>query len=129
MAHVSEADPTGFENYDLVIIGAPTQSAGPSPKTKNLLQNIDRSIIRGKPIAAFDTRLTESAFDKKWLSKLVFAMGFAAPKIARDLRKKGARVIGTPGDFYVTGSEGPLKDGEIERAAAWAKNVIRLIEK
>lgn len=124
MIHVSETDPGVFSNFDLILIGAPTHSAGPKPTTKELLNRINRSTIKGVAVAAFDTRLTESSFDKKWLSKLVFAMGFAAPKIARDLRKKGARVVGPPGDFFVTGAEGPLKDGEVERAAAWAKGVI-----
>lgn len=126
LVHANEVDPTEISEYDLLIIGAPTHSAGPSPTTKNLLQRIDRSIIKGKPIATFDTRLTESAFDKKWLSKLVFAMGFAAPKIARDLKQKGAQIVGKPGDFYVTGGEGPLKDGEIERATIWAQQIGEL---
>ena len=126
MVHTSEVDPLEFSNYDFILIGAPTQAAGPSPNTKDVLKQITPSLIKNKPVAVFDTRLTASAFEKKWLSKLVFAMGFAAPKMARDLKRKGAHLIGTPGDFYVTALEGPLRDGELERAAAWAKKVFEI---
>ena len=40
------------------------------------------------------------------------------------LEKKGGTLAGSPGGFYVTGGEGPLKEGEVERAAAWAKGLV-----
>jgi len=27
--------------------------------------------------------------------------------------------------FFVEGTEGPLKDGEVERAAGWAKEIVK----
>jgi hypothetical protein len=70
-------------------------------------------------VAAFDTRLTW------WWLRL---FGFAAPKIAMTLKKKGGTLIGTPEGFFVTGGEGPLQDGEVERAAAWAREIAALVE-
>jgi flavodoxin I len=66
-------------------------------------------------VAGFDTRMT---------SKLITLFGTAAPKIAKALEKKGGTLVGPAAGFYVTGGEGPLKDGEIERAAAWAKGLV-----
>jgi hypothetical protein len=56
-------------------------------------------------------------------NRLITLFGTAAPKIARALEKKGGTLAGPPGGFYVTGGEGPLKEGEVERAAAWAQGL------
>jgi hypothetical protein len=49
--------------------------------------------------------------------------GHAADRIVNTLRDKGYDVRGPNGDFLVEGAEGPLKQGEIERAAAWVTSV------
>jgi hypothetical protein len=88
------------------------------------LNGIPSGALQGKNVAAFDTRLT-------WFWVRIF--GFAAPKIARSLENKGGRLAmpgeGPPGlaageGFCVTGGEGPLQGGELERAADWAKQVL-----
>lgn len=48
--------------------------------------------------------------------------GSAARAAGRLVRKRGARVVAT-GEFLVTGQAGPLVDGEIERARAWARDL------
>ena len=58
--------------------------------------------------AAFDTRLDKSP----WLT------GAAARAIAKRLRHRGFDVLGTE-SFLVEHAEGPLEDGELERARAW----------
>jgi hypothetical protein len=51
--------------------------------------------------------------------------GFAAPKIAVLLGESGWTIAGEPGGFFVRGlKKGPLKKGEIARAAAWAKDLV-----
>jgi hypothetical protein len=47
-------------------------------------------------------------------------IGFAAPKIGRQLTSLGGREVASPEGFAVEGKEGPLKTGELERAKAWA---------
>jgi len=37
--------------------------------------------------------------------------------------KSGTQVV-EPEGFIVEGKEGPLKEGEVERAAAWAKTLL-----
>jgi len=50
--------------------------------------------------------------------------GNAAGRIARNLEKKGGTLISSPEGFFVTATKGPLKEGELERAAGWAKGML-----
>lgn len=64
--------------------------------------------------ATFDTRLDRSP----WLT------GVASRGIARRLRHRGIDVIATE-SFLVEDAEGPLEDGELERARAWGADLAR----
>lgn len=55
---------------------------------------------------------------------MVQLFGYAAQPMAIKLRKRGGTPVGTPEGFFVRASEGPLKEGELERAAAWAKGLV-----
>lgn len=112
--HAGDANASGLEAYDLLIVGAPTHGGRPSPAMRDFLDQIQAPALKGVNVAGFDTRMT---------NKLITLFGTAAPKIAKTLQKKGGTLVGPPGDFFVTGGEGPLKEGEIERAAAWAKGL------
>jgi flavodoxin I len=114
VVHVGDASASGLEAYDLLIVGAPTHGAKPSPDMGKYLDQIQAPALEGVNVAGFDTRMT---------NRLITLFGTAAPKIAKMLEKKGGTLVGPPGDFYVTGGEGPLKEGEVERAAAWAKEL------
>jgi len=50
--------------------------------------------------------------------------GYAAGRIARNLKGKGGNLIASPEGFLVTSTKGPLKEGELERAAGWAKGML-----
>ena len=45
--------------------------------------------------------------------------GGAARSVARELRKHGYQLAAKAEGFIVTGAEGPLRDGELERARNW----------
>jgi flavodoxin len=62
----------------------------------------------GARAAAFDTRLDRSP----WLT------GVASRGIAKRLRRRGYEVLATE-SFLVEDSEGPLADGELDRARQW----------
>jgi hypothetical protein len=47
--------------------------------------------------------------------------GYAAEPIAKALVKCGGLQAVPPAGFFVHGSEGPLWDGELERAKEWGK--------
>ena len=112
--HVGLAKASGLGAYDLLIVGAPTHGARPSPDAKAFLDQIEAFALKGVNVAAFDTRMT---------NKLITLFGTAAPKIAKELKQKGGTLVGSPAGFFVTGGEGPLKEGEVERAAEWAKGL------
>lgn len=44
--------------------------------------------------------------------------------IAKSLENKGGRLAAPGEGFYVSGEQGPLKEGELERAAAWASKLL-----
>jgi flavodoxin len=113
--YVKEANASSLEAYDLLVAGAPTHGAKPSPDMQAFLDQIGARALEGVKVAAFDTRLT---------IKLITMFGTAAPKIAKALVEKGGTQMGKPAGFFVKGGEGPLKDGEIERAAAWAEGLV-----
>ena len=114
--HAAEANPADFASFDLIVIGSPTYGGRPMPSVADLMNKISESAVKGKNVAAFDTRIP---------TKIVKIFGFAADRIAKNLKDKGANLVVPAEAFYVAGKEGPLKDGEFERAAAWAKTLIK----
>ena len=54
--------------------------------------------------------------------------GFAAPRIANSLEKKGVTLLVPPAGFVVKGIKGPLREGELERAAGWAQETAASME-
>ena len=111
----AEVDVVELNSYDLLIIGSPTQGARPMPSVVELLSKIPESTLKGKNFAAFDTRIA--------MAKL---FGVAAVRIAKNLKEKGAVAVVPPEGFSVTAEKAPkLKEGELERAAAWAKTLIK----
>jgi flavodoxin len=112
---VGQVSPADLKAFDLVIIGSPTMGGRPSQATQDWLKALGPA-LKGANVAAFDTRLT---------SKWVRIFGYAAEKIAGSLKEMGAILMGSPGGFFVQGKEGPLKEGELERAAGWAKEIVK----
>jgi len=83
-------------------------------KRRNIKVNVEYC-INGTNVAAFDTRLPA-----KWVG----IFGYAAGRIAESLKRNGGMLIALPEGFFVKGKEGPLKKGELEGAASWAKAVM-----
>jgi flavodoxin len=105
-----------WETVDLLIIGSPTHGALPTEAVQGLVDRIGSPAREGARVATFDTRLTWG-FLRRY--------GFAADKMAETLKGKGWTLVGEPGGFFVRGlKKGPLKQGEVDRAAAWAKGLI-----
>ncbi len=110
---VTEADPSDLKGFDLLIIGSPTHGGRPTPAIQALLKALGPA-LKGVNAAAFDTR---------HVSKWTLLFGYAAPRIARSLKGNGGTLLVPPEGFFVLGTKGPLKDGELERAAGWAKAI------
>jgi len=54
--------------------------------------------------------------------------GSAAHGIASKLKRAGASLIVEPESFFVAEREGPLEEGELERAATWAEDIYQRFE-
>jgi hypothetical protein len=143
---VSEADPSRVAAADLLIVGGPTHiggmSSGVSRKVAVQMDRRSRTGVvatqghglepdvestglrdwfhdlpeapRGRHAAAFDTRIEGPM------------AGGAAKGIAHRLGRHGYGVVGEPEGFLV-GDDGRLKDGETERARAWAADLARRV--
>ena len=110
-----EVNPSELKSVDLLIVGSPTQGGKPTRAIQDFLNKLPESAIKGMNVAAFDTRFS---------TKLVAIFGYAAGKIAGSLKTKGGTLILPPEAFFVKSKEGPLKEGELERAAGWAKRIL-----
>jgi len=113
---VGQVNAGDLNNVDLLIIGSPTHGSLPTEAVQSLVEKIGSPAREDARAATFDTRLTWG-FLRRW--------GFAAPKMADTLKEKGWTLAGEPGGFFVKGlKKGPLKRGETDRAAAWAKGLF-----
>jgi hypothetical protein len=90
----------------------------------DLLKRIPSKALKGAKVAAFDTRFKADELDSAGLRFLVKTGGYAAKRIATQLRRAGGNLIVPPEGFYVDDTEGPLKPGELERATGWAKSIL-----
>ena len=111
---VSEVAPSDLGSNDLLIVGSPTQNTNSTKAIQEFLSKIPANALKNISVAAFDTRYS---------GRLVGIFGFAAGKIADSLKRNGGTLIASPEGFFVEGKEGPLKQGEVERAADWAKGI------
>ncbi len=114
LVRAGEANPSHLAGVDLLVFGSPTQGGRVRPPVDAFLKGIPAGVLEHVGVASFDTRM------EGWFARL---FGYPAPRIAEALKAQGGRPFGEPAGFVVTGREGPLKEGELERAAAWAKQV------
>ena len=117
--HAREAEPSELQGIDLLIAGAPTQGGRPTQAMQDFLKRVSEADTKGMNVATFDTRISA-----KWVG----IFGYAAGRIAKNLKKKGGTLLLDPEPFFVEGTQGPLKEGELERAATWAQEVIKNLE-
>jgi len=104
-----------LESADLVVMGTPTHKMNIPEAVRPLFERLPSKMLRGKPVAAFDTSYKMSAFMARFT---------AAKKLNSKLRKLGGKRVVPPETFHVVGREGPLYEGELERAQAWAGSIL-----
>jgi flavodoxin len=121
---VSQADAGQLDSLDLLVVGSPTRGFRPTEGISKLLNGLQKNHLAGARVAAFDTRIVLETIDSKALRFLVDKGGYAASTIAKSLEKKGGQLAAPGEGFYVTGEQGPLKDGELARAADWAGKLM-----
>ncbi len=114
VCRATETSPSKLLTFDLVIFGSPTQGGRPTKPLQELIKNLPT--LKGIKVASFDTRFS---------NPIVKIFGFAADRIAASLTQKGGQLLAPPTWFFVETEKGPLKEGELERAAAWAQELIK----
>lgn len=137
----TKATPDAVSGADLLVVGGPTHMHGMSKaasrraaietaeKSDTIEADPDASVeglrswfkelpeAKGRSAAAFDTRAEGPPI----------LTGSAAKGITKLLRRHHYDVIGEPASFVVEDSEGPLKEGELERARRWGADLADLM--
>ncbi|MFW9934564.1 MAG: flavodoxin family protein [Candidatus Thorarchaeota archaeon] len=106
--NVSAIDPSKLREYDVFAFGCPVHAWNMSSGMKKALKILEGESFVGKKVGTFDTRIASR-----------FA-GNAAKKIQNKLKKLGFEIAMKPVHFIVTGREGPLAEGEMEKVEAFA---------
>ena len=104
-----------FEPVDMVVMGSPTHKMNLPVAVRPVFERLPKKVLKGKWVAVFDTSYKMSA----WLYAFT-----AGKKLARKMRKLGGRRIIPPEIFHVTEREGPLYEGELDRAGKWAQSIL-----
>jgi hypothetical protein len=117
-------------HVDLVVLGAPTHIHGLS-SARSRQGAIDQRGDGGEPgIGARDwidrlppsTGTRMAVFDTR-AHKPELLVGSAAHSMARRLRRHGYKLALEPASFFVEGTEGPLEEGELDRAWDWGRTL------
>ncbi len=109
------AHPVELQGVDMLILGCPTQAFKATPAMLSFLETISPASLSGMAVSCFDTRARGP-------------FGSAARAMARKLQKMGVSLLLPPESFFVKGMQGPLKSGELDRAAAWARMLFKKAE-
>lgn len=121
---VGDVKPTDLENLGLLIVGSPTHQFRASPTMKKFVSSIRKGKLNGMQVTSFDTRLGMGDMPSRILPPFVKIFGYAAKPMADALVSKGGKLVASPEGFLVKGMEGPLNEGELERAAQWAAQIV-----
>jgi flavorubredoxin len=113
---VDDAPPEHVSSAGLLMVGSPTHPLGTGRATT---REPIREWLTALPVAPPGARA--AAFTTRASSPLA---GSAAKGIARRLRRAGYLLAAEPQGFVVAGPEGPLRDGERDRARTWAARLV-----
>lgn len=123
---------------DMIVVGAPTHAHGlPSSMTRKTIEApAEEAEAKGKPldyqptagIRKFLDRVPEvdgtaaACFDTRFDQSRILT-GSVAKTMARKLGRRGYRIVAEPESFFVLDTEGPLKEGELDRARLWGASL------
>ena len=123
VVRAGDLQPDHLKDVTLLGVGSPTRAFRPTPAMVAFLKSLPDGSLSGVSVFAFDTRIGLEKMPKI-LTFLARIFGYAAEPMANRLTRKGGRLAAPPSGFFVLGSEGPLQEGEIERAGALARTLV-----
>jgi len=94
---LDELTVSDLQDANLIVMGSPTHNMNLPKAVRPLLDRLPKRILRGTPVAAFDTSYKMSW----WLNHFT-----AAKRLAGKLRKLGGKSIVPPGDLPCDGARG-----------------------
>jgi flavodoxin I len=110
---IGSPESKALDQLSLLVVGSPTYGGKPTETVQSYLDSLPAAQIKKLRVAAFDTRLK---------MKLVKVFGFASDRMTAWFKKESGECL-APMGFIVKGRNGPLADGELERATAWGKEL------
>ncbi|MGO4103733.1 flavodoxin family protein [Leifsonia sp. YAF41] len=128
----SETAPNVVNTYDLVVVGGPThgfsmtrastregavtERGAPQAPERGIREWLVALTPPGRAVAAttFDTRVNAPRLP-----------GSAAKAAKRELKELGFDIVVKQKSFHVHGYEGPLIDGELDRAEQWGRDIAK----
>jgi flavodoxin len=111
---VGSAGAGALKGIDILVIGSPTMGGRPTPSIQAFIDGISKETIEKAGFAAFDTRLS-------WKFLKIFK--YAGDRITTVLMERRGRILAQPEGFTVKSANGPLADGELERAKLWGQKL------
>ena len=123
-------------DVDLLVVGGPTQAFGmsrPGTRQQAARQADDGVVSEGIGIREWLAGLNRpaprlaAAFDTRF-KKPRLITGSAARSAEKRLRELECGIAAPAESFFVSGTTGPLLDGEVERARRWGERLGSLVE-
>lgn len=123
LVHVESLTPDHIAQAELIFMGSPSRGYNATKRLRQAVETLPKSALKAKSAAVFETRLKVSRHMPKILRYVLKNTGWGDAKLDAMLLRKGAKLISPLGIFYVSTQEGPLKDGETDKAELWAKQI------
>lgn len=112
---VDSITPEDLVGLNVFFLGSPTRAFQPTPAITAFLKGMKGQLTNVKA-AAFDTRIRVENTSSGFLRFMIGIFGYAIPKLVKCLQKAGAEIALDAEGFAVMDSEGPLAEGELDRA-------------
>ncbi len=112
ICRVNEMNQDLVKDLQLLVVGSPTRAFSPTPAIKTFVRNLPGKSLEGVKFSAFDTRMKIDERTPGILRFFAGIFGFAAKPILDGLVRKG-------------GIQVMPADGELDRAAEWAKRILK----
>lgn len=123
LKRVSEANVEDVPGLDWLVMGSPTRGFRPTEGISKFLSELPEGALAGVKVSAFDTRIPLETIKSSIFRFIVKKGGYADKLIGKGMQMKGGILIEPTEGFFVKESKGPLVEGELERAAAWAARI------
>lgn len=115
LLNTDELSVDAIQHADLVLIGSPTLKWHETREARAAAELVGEVAPVHLRVAAFDTETGTQA------------AGSAAHRLDRLLHRAGLERAAHPARFMIEGHAGPLAQGEIAHAKAWARSIARSI--